>query len=232
MADSKISGLPSGVALTGTEEVPIVQSGSTVKTTTQDIADLVSSENLGTDDLTISDNGRILKLSGNLATNTMTIQNSGGVDIIKFKGNNDIDIYDSSSVNYAQFDESQEKFKGANADIGSIGTASQYSLKVYSRLASTSGVAQFFNSSGGVIFDFRQASDSGSLGVRNSGGTTNVFLNGSSGDITSQGKYICGTNNGVGGTTGTTYTFGGGCSGDVASLTISGGIVTAITTVP
>lgn len=40
MADAKISALTSAGALTGTEEVPIVQSGVTVKTTTQDIADL------------------------------------------------------------------------------------------------------------------------------------------------------------------------------------------------
>lgn len=40
MADVKISDLTPSAALTGTEEVPVVQSGSTVKTTVQDIADL------------------------------------------------------------------------------------------------------------------------------------------------------------------------------------------------
>jgi len=40
MADKKISELTGAGTLTGTEEVPIVQSGVTVKTTTQDIADL------------------------------------------------------------------------------------------------------------------------------------------------------------------------------------------------
>lgn len=40
MADKKISELTGAGALTGTEEVPIVKSGVTVKTTTQDIADL------------------------------------------------------------------------------------------------------------------------------------------------------------------------------------------------
>lgn len=38
--DKKISQLSSAAALTGTEVVPVVQGGSTVKTTTQDIADL------------------------------------------------------------------------------------------------------------------------------------------------------------------------------------------------
>lgn len=40
MADVKISELTSAASLDGTEIVPIVQSGSTVKTTAQDIADL------------------------------------------------------------------------------------------------------------------------------------------------------------------------------------------------
>jgi hypothetical protein len=40
MADKKISGLTSAGALAGTEPVPIVQGGVTVKTTVQDIADL------------------------------------------------------------------------------------------------------------------------------------------------------------------------------------------------
>lgn len=43
MADKKISQLTTAAALTGTEAVPVVQSGATVKTTTQDIADLASS---------------------------------------------------------------------------------------------------------------------------------------------------------------------------------------------
>jgi hypothetical protein len=42
MADKKISGLTSAGALAGTEPVPIVQGGVTVKTTVQDIADLAS----------------------------------------------------------------------------------------------------------------------------------------------------------------------------------------------
>ena len=40
MADVKISELTSAAALDGTELVPVVQNGSTVQTTTQDIADL------------------------------------------------------------------------------------------------------------------------------------------------------------------------------------------------
>jgi hypothetical protein len=42
MADEKISALPSAGALAGTEPLPIVQGGNTVKTTVQDIADLAA----------------------------------------------------------------------------------------------------------------------------------------------------------------------------------------------
>lgn len=42
MAGTKISAMTGAGALTGAEEVPVVQSGGNVKTTTQDIADLVS----------------------------------------------------------------------------------------------------------------------------------------------------------------------------------------------
>lgn len=42
MADKKISQLTAAAALTGTETLPIVQAGSTVKTTTQDIANLAA----------------------------------------------------------------------------------------------------------------------------------------------------------------------------------------------
>lgn len=42
MADVKISQLTAASTLDGTEVVPIVQSGATKKTTTQDIADLAS----------------------------------------------------------------------------------------------------------------------------------------------------------------------------------------------
>ncbi len=92
MADSKISGLPSGVALTGTEEVPIVQSGSTVKTTTQDIAGLVSADNLGTSDLTSTDNNRKFTLNGSLFTNSFTVENSGGADYFQVTGNGKVGI--------------------------------------------------------------------------------------------------------------------------------------------
>ena len=47
MANKKISQLTAAAALTGTEIVPIVQSGITVSTTAQDIADLAPAPSLG-----------------------------------------------------------------------------------------------------------------------------------------------------------------------------------------
>jgi len=46
MADTKISALGSAGALAGTEPLPIVQGGVTVKTTVQDVADLAATPNL------------------------------------------------------------------------------------------------------------------------------------------------------------------------------------------
>ena len=46
MADAKISALSSAASLDGTEDVPAVQSSATVKTTTQDIANLGSDSGL------------------------------------------------------------------------------------------------------------------------------------------------------------------------------------------
>ena len=48
MADKKISQLTAAASLTGTEQLPLVQSGSTVKTTAQDIANLAGGGLAGT----------------------------------------------------------------------------------------------------------------------------------------------------------------------------------------
>src|SRR4030095_883189 len=47
MSDLKISAMTPAAALTGTEEVPAIQGGFNVKTTTQDIADLFAGAGLG-----------------------------------------------------------------------------------------------------------------------------------------------------------------------------------------
>jgi len=69
MADKKISGLTSAGALAGTEPVPIVQGGVTVKTTVQDIADL------STPDLQ-----QVLD-AGNVASGGFRIDDGGGDEV-------------------------------------------------------------------------------------------------------------------------------------------------------
>lgn len=82
MADTKISAMTSAGTLTGSEEVPVVQSGSNVKTTVQDIADLASGGGgiphataTGTDTYTASVTG-------------VTAYNDGDAYLIRFTNGN------------------------------------------------------------------------------------------------------------------------------------------------
>jgi Uncharacterized conserved protein (DUF2190) len=81
MADTKISAMTSAGTLTGSEEVPVVQSGSNVKTTVQDIADLASASGIphatasGTDTYTVSITG-------------VTAYNDGDAYLIRFTNGN------------------------------------------------------------------------------------------------------------------------------------------------
>jgi hypothetical protein len=59
MANVKISQLPSAATLTGSEEIPVVQSGATVKTTAQAIADLAGGGGGGLGTLDIIANGSL-----------------------------------------------------------------------------------------------------------------------------------------------------------------------------
>lgn len=85
MADVKISELTSAASLDGTEIVPIVQSGSTVKTTAQDIA------NLG------GGGSSYTEVSGTLAAGNTSITLSDA----SITTSSTIDIYTSpTAVNY------------------------------------------------------------------------------------------------------------------------------------
>jgi len=81
MADTKISAMTSAGTLTGSEEVPVVQSGANVKTTVQDIADLASASGIphatasGTDTYTASVTG-------------VTAYNDGDAYLIRFTNGN------------------------------------------------------------------------------------------------------------------------------------------------
>ena len=76
MANIKISELTSASTLTGTEIIPLVQSGSTVKTTAQDIADLAGGG--------VSYTSYVAKLVGNPEGNPVTasvLENTTGKTI-------------------------------------------------------------------------------------------------------------------------------------------------------
>jgi len=171
-------------------------------------------------------------IGGALSSDRVTFKNSSAIEVVRIQGDGDVNLYDSASVNYVSFDQSQQTINSAIHAVGNIGNSAQYALKVYSRLASSSGVAQFYNSSGSSIFDFRQAAGAGTLGVKNAAGTQNVYLNGSGGYVEVANNFRVNGVTGLGAAAGTTYTFGGGGSGDIASMTFNGGILTAVTTVP
>lgn len=79
MADKKISQLTSTTTLTGTEQVPMVQSGSTVKTTVQDLVGKMivvaktatASESVDLDSSTYA-NAQMIKLTWSGASGTAT----------------------------------------------------------------------------------------------------------------------------------------------------------------
>lgn len=81
MANIKISELSSSLALTGTEEVPLVQSGSTVRTTTQDIADLAGG---------VSYTSYVANISGSVPTSSV-FENTTGLNFTWTTGPNNGD---------------------------------------------------------------------------------------------------------------------------------------------
>jgi len=196
-------------------------------------ADIPAMKNLETDDLVSTDNDRSFETNGTGAGSSFTVAALGGAKITRFLGDGDVNFYDNSAVIYSSFDQSSQKFSSAKEVVGLIGTAAQYARDTYSRLAASSGVERKFNSTGKLIFDFRQASGHGTLGIRENTGTTNtIFMHGQTGTIEVGDKYKVNGTNGLGAAGGTTYTFGGGGSGDIATMTFEGGLLTAVTTVP
>ena len=79
MADEKISALTSAGALAGTEPLPIVQGGSTKKTTAQDIANLKATPDL--QQVTNVGFSTTNKIASSNGTGSATILNNGNIDI-------------------------------------------------------------------------------------------------------------------------------------------------------
>lgn len=82
MANTKISQLASAVALVGTEEVPVVQDGATVKTTVQDIANLAGG---GASTLEILSDGTV-------TLNASSVRYSTGGIVRTVSGNQSVQI--------------------------------------------------------------------------------------------------------------------------------------------
>ena len=176
-----------------------------------------ASNNLGNKDMVLDRTVGKITLFGSTLNESLVVEADGGQDIIKFQGDNDINIYSAANVNYSQFDQSQEKLKVANSEIGNLGTAAQYALKVYSRGGSSQGIAAFYNSTSQIVLDLRQASGHGLFNIKNSTGTSKVIISGNTGTVEAIDKFIV---NGVNGFTGT---------GAFVNFTISGGIITNAT---
>jgi hypothetical protein len=168
MADSPISSLATASALTGTEEVPIVQSG-TKKTTVQDIANLASGtgSNLGSSDLTSTANNRKFILNGSLLTNTFSIDDGAGLSMTKYTGNHTIthgvtgagnggvDSITQNLTNLAVLDTEAYKFVTASTGYGTyMGLSFEHTVRTgygyisnngggsYSRMKFTGGTTK------------------------------------------------------------------------------------------
>lgn len=169
----------------------------------------ISDSHIGNSDLTLSDVSRKLIMSGGGSGYKFSIR-----DYLDTKDLFKVDGTGKTTMEAATVSQS---LYSSLAYIGLNGVAAQNALNVYSRLASSSGIARFYNISNIPVVQVRQAAGSGLLYVTNSSGATQITLNGSSGRIDSLNGFSKG---GVNGFTG---------SGPFTNFTISGGIITNAT---
>ena len=163
MADSKISNLTGAAALTGTEEVPVVQGGVTVKTTAQDIADLSSGgtdTNLGNSDQEINSTGeRKIVLGGSTSTDTLTVYDETESDkLLNIQGDGVV----QTNALYTEIK--------SNTPVNGV-------LRVRSSQAN-SGIEYWYNNAGTLICELRESVGGVLWNLRNGSGTTTVQLNG------------------------------------------------------
>ncbi len=127
MASKKISQLSSAAALAGTEELPIVQSGVTVKAAVQTVANLATQSlqqvttvgNITTNDIQVtgsSNNGKVI-LHGtdpvNTGVSSVSVYNNSAVDTLKMQPTRLVYSGEESNVTTVTF----EYETGATADI-------------------------------------------------------------------------------------------------------------------
>ena len=163
MADSKISNLTGAAALTGAEQVPVVQGGVTVKTTAQDIADLSSGgtdTNLGNSDQEINSTGeRKIVLGGSTSTDTLTVYDETESDkLLNIQGDGVV----QTNALYIEIK--------SNTPVNGV-------LRVRSSQAN-SGIEYWYNNAGTLICELRESVGGVLWNLRNGSGTTTVQLNG------------------------------------------------------
>jgi len=178
LSDVDLTGLISGDVLQydGADFVPVA---------------LPASANLGSSDLTSTDNNRIFTLNGSLVTNLLTIDTGAGTDIMQFRGNNTVYM---PTGTFAQ---------GAVAPSTDLftsytGSGSNVNFKIYN-YSSSSDAISVVNRSGGIGFNgvvdsgvatvasFTNVSASGAtnygLKLNVANGTSNYALSIIAGDI-------------------------------------------------
>jgi len=244
--NSKISNLDPAAALTGTEELPVVQVGDTVKTTTQAIADLVpASSNLGGTDLTSISNERIFKLNGSISTNKLTFKNAATNDIIQFRGDSSVYI-PTGRVGHGMTPNAiiQYRLGGAHGLAYGLYVDGTYSVAGV-RVLSTSATNKFtcsnigdnqigYNSESNTAATAdriaHRASINGTNTAANIGFTCDVTNGANNYALNILNGSIRVPSGGIGQSE--TVTFGGGSTGDIASMTFEEGIYISKTLVP
>jgi len=149
---------------------------------------------------------------GSLSNDGLAYKSSAGNEILRLKGDNTFE-FKRSNGDQTMTQDVIGNINTSKSYIGSIGPAQQYTLEVQSRLASSSGIALFKNSTSHNVFNFRQSAGAGLLYVANATGVNQITLNGSSGRVDSVNGFA---KNGVNGFTGT---------GSYTNFTIEGGII-------
>lgn len=189
MADTKISALPSAGALAGTEPLPIVQGGNTVKTTVQAVANLVTTPDL-----------QQVTTAGGSTSVGITVDNGAGEsidvkhDLINI--NTLIGTATITSPNLTSATEFQLPDKATNpqtfamlSDLTGLGgllsgTATQVSAGTYTATISGAGAYTIGDT---YVITFATANDGASTININTQGAINIFKNTStpisSGDI-------------------------------------------------
>lgn len=155
MADTKISALGAAGALAGTEPVPTVQAGTTVKTTTQDIADLATATTVGLGNVT-NDAQTKASIVPNTAPSAgeVLIGNAGGTAYAKQAITGDLALDSDGVATLATVNSDVGSFTNASVTVNAKGQVTAASSgaasgDVIGPASSTDNAVARFNGTGG-----------------------------------------------------------------------------------